>query len=253
MTLIQSVARALEILELFDENHRSFSIKEISTRLDLNKSTVHSILKTLKHYGYIMQDEETSEYALGWRLYERGNLLMSQIEIKPIANKYLTKLNQLTNETVHLVTRVDKEALYVDKISGKNSLVIYSRIGKKVPLHSSAVGKILTAYLDKEEFEKIFKNYEFKQATANTIVTYEDFLEEIKKVREQGYAMDNEENEVGICCIAMPVYDYTKKVVAAISISSPIVSFTEEKKQQFLAYLKQCTLDLSTELGYIIT
>lgn len=251
MTLIQSISRALEILELFDENHRSFSIKEISTKLDLNKSTIHSILKTLKHYGYIMQVQDTAEYALGWRLYERGNLLMNQVEIKPVAHKYLMKLNHLTNETVHLVTRVDREAIYIDKINGNNTLVIYSRIGKKVPLHCSAVGKVLTAYLEQDQFENIFKYYEFKPATANTILTHEAFLSEIEKVREQGYAVDNEENEAGIYCMAMPVYDYTQKVVAAISISSPLVNFTEEKKREILTYLKQCTSDLSNELGYL--
>lgn len=251
MTLIQSISRALGILELFDENHRSFSIKEISLKMDLNKSTVHSILKTLKHYGYIMQDSETAEYALGWRLYERGNLLMNQIEIKPVAQKYLMKLNQLTNETVHLVLRVDREALYIDKINGNNTLVIYSRIGKKVPLHSSAVGKVLTAYLKREQINTIFRDYEFKQATQNTILTYDNYLVELEQVRGQGYATDNEENEAGIYCLAMPIYDYTQQVVAAISVSTPLVNFTEEKKEEILTYLKQCTTDLSSELGYI--
>nr|WP_106780491.1 IclR family transcriptional regulator [Lysinibacillus timonensis] len=250
MPLIQSVSRALEILQLFDENHRSFSIKEISTKLDLNKSTVHSILKTLKHYGYIIQDSETAEYSLGWSLYERGNLLMSQIDIKPKARKHLMKLNQQTNETVHLVIRVDSEPLYIDKINGNNTIVINSSIGRKVNLHSSAVGKILMAYLEQSEIDSIMKNYDFKPTTGNTILNYNDYLTELENVRSLGYAVDNEENEAGIYCLSMPVYDYTQKVVAAISVSSPTVNFTETKKKEILDYLERCTLDLSMELGY---
>ena len=111
MPIIQSVARSLEILELFDENTRELSIKEISNRLDLHKSTVHSLLKTLMHYGYIAQSTTTSDYHLGWKLYERGNLVTSQLDLRAIARKHLEKLNQQTNNTVHLVQLLGNEAV----------------------------------------------------------------------------------------------------------------------------------------------
>ena len=250
MTIIQSVARALSILDLFDDTTESLSIKEISNKLDLNKSTVHSLLKTLKHYGYIRQDEISQNYSLGWKLYERGNLVASQIDLKSVAARHLKALNMNTNETVHLVIRLEQEALYIDKINGHNSLVIYSRIGKKVPLHSSAVGKVLTAYLPQEIFNQIFKNYDFKLATARTITDLDTFQQEIEKVRKQGYAKDNEENELGIICLAMPVYNYTNTVVGAVSVSTPKTHFTEEKEKEILTYLTACVEEISSELGY---
>lgn len=250
ITLIQSLARALQILGLFDETKVSLSIKEISNQLDLNKSTVHSLLKTLKHYGYIQQDEVSAEYSLGWKLFERGNLVISQIDLKNVASRHLKTLNISTNQTVHLVTRLGHEALYIDKINGHNTLVIYSKIGKKVPLHSSAVGKILTAFLPNDQFETIFKSYEFTKPTAQTITDFESFKNELVKVRACGFAMDNEENELGIICVAMPVYDYSNKVIASVSVSTPKINFTKQKKKEVLADLSTCVNDISHELGY---
>ncbi len=250
MPIIQAVARALEILEVFDEINKEVSIKEISTKLDLNKSTVHSLLKTLKHYGYITQNEETNDYSLGWKLYERGNLLVNQIDIRSISSRHLEKLNELTGETVHLVTRMGKEAVYIDKISGHNTLVIYSRIGKRVPLHSSAVGKVLTAYLPLPKLEQLMGPYEFEKRTKNTITNYNDYLLELEIVRTQGYSMDVEENESGIVCVAMPVYDYSGEVIAAISVSTPKANFSKNKKKENLKYLTDCVSTISKELGY---
>ncbi|MBQ0139209.1 MAG: IclR family transcriptional regulator [Kurthia sp.] len=250
MTLIQSVARALQILELFDEATNSLSIKEISNQLDLNKSTVHALLKTLKQFGYIQQDAFNSEYSLGWKLFERGNLLVSQLDFKKVASRHLQTLNNRTNETIHLVTLLGQEALYIDKINGHNTLTIYSRIGKKAPLHSSAVGKILTAYLPENQFEAVFKAYEFTTPTANTISNIENYKKELSKVRQQGFAMDQEENELGIICMAMPIYDYSNKVVASVSVSTPKIIFTKQKKKKTLADLSRCVNDISHELGY---
>lgn len=250
MVLIQSLARAFHILDLFDDTTKTLSLKEISNKLDLNKSTVHSLLKTLKHYGYIAQDDVTQEYSLGWKLYERGNLVISQIDLKNVAARHLKDLNMKTNETVHLVIRLDNEAFYIDKINGHNTLVIYSRIGKKVPLHSSAVGKVLTAYLPDDKCERIFSTYDFVQATPQTITDYESFKSELIKVREHGYAMDKEENEVGIVCVAMPIYDYSNKVIAAVSVSTPKINFSKRKKKEVLSYLRSCVNEISDELGY---
>ncbi len=251
MTIIQSVARALQILELFDESQQSLSIKEISTKLDLNKSTVHSLLKTLKEYGYVVQNEDTADYLLGWKLYERGNMLVSQLDIKSVAAKHLKKLNSIVNETVHLVILVGKQALYIDKINGNNSLVIYSKIGKTVNLHSSAVGKVLTAFLPNEKFNQLFNQYKFQQFTKNTIMDKEILMQELEAVRERGYGYDNEENEVGIICVAMPIYDYTQQVIAAVSVSTPKIKFSKQKEKLVIKNLTHCAEEISNELGYL--
>jgi len=251
MPIIQSVARSLEILELFDEHTRELSIKEISNKLDLHKSTVHSLLKTLMHYGYVKQNAATSDYLLGWKLYERGNLVVSQLDLRSIARVHLEELNEQTNKTVHLVQLIGEDAVYIDKINGTGSLVVHSRIGKRVQLHSSAVGKVLAAHLDSKDFAKIFNGYEFVKRTPNSIESMEEFLEEIKRVRTEQFAIDNEENEEGIICFALPIRDYSRKVIAAVSISTPKAIFTEEIAERNKHYLRICVKHISKELGFI--
>lgn len=250
MPIIQSVSRALAILELFDETNRELSIKEISLKLNLNKSTVHSLLSTLKEQGYISQNNETNEYSLGWKLYERGYLIVSQMDIRNVARAHLEKLNNETNQTVHLVTLLGKEAIYIDKITGNSSLVIYSRVGKRVPLHSSGVGKVLAAFLNEAQLNSVMDGYVFEKRTENTLVSHEKFLEEIKAVKKNGYAIDYEENEPGIICIAMPVYDYSGEVIAAVSISTPKSFYNNEVEKLNYTCLKKCVEELSLDLGY---
>ncbi|MCM3387032.1 IclR family transcriptional regulator [Ureibacillus chungkukjangi] len=250
MPIIQSVARALAILELFDDTNRELSIKEISVKLDLNKSTVHSLLKTLKEYGYISQNNETTDYSLGWKLYERGHLMVSQLDIRNVARVHLEKLNEQTNQTVHLVTLLGKEAIYIDKINGHSALVIYSRIGKRVPLHSSGVGKVLAAFLDESQLKSLMDGYIFEKTTVNTIDSYKSFVEELEGVREKGYAADFEENEPGIICIAMPVHDFSGEVIAAISVSTPKSHINDEVAERNYQYLKECVEIVSSNLGY---
>ncbi len=250
MPIIQSVARALAIIELFDETNRELSIKEISTKLDLNKSTVHSLLSTLKEYGYISQNNETNEYSLGWKLYERGYLMISQMDIRNIARPHLEKLNNETNQTVHLVTLLGKEAIYIDKITGNSTLVIYSRVGKRVPLHSSGVGKVLAAFLNETQLNSVMEGYVFEKRTENTIQTHEAFFEELNRVKENGFAMDYEENEQGIICLAMPVYDYSGEVIAAVSVSTPKTFFNDDVEKFNYESLKKCVEEISHDLGY---
>lgn len=250
MPLIQSVARALSILELFDDTNRELSIKEISVKLDLNKSTVHSLLRTLKEYGYISQSNETTNYSLGWKLYERGHLMVSQMDIRNVARIHLEKLNEQTNQTVHLVTLLGKEAIYIDKIDGHSALVIYSRIGKRVPLHSSGVGKVLAGFLDENQLQSLMDGYVYEKRTENTIDSYKAFVEELEAVRKRGYAEDYEENEPGIICIAMPVRDYSGEVIAAVSVSTPKSHFSDEIAGSYYQYLKECVEEISSNLGY---
>lgn len=250
MPIIQSVARALSILELFDDINRELSIKEISVKLDLNKSTVHSLLKTLKEYGYISQNNETTNYSLGWKLYERGHLMVSQMDIRNVARVHLEKLNEQTNQTVHLVTLQGKEAIYIDKINGHSSLVIYSRIGKRVPLHTSGVGKVLTAFLDENQLKSLLDGYIYEKRTEKSIDSYERFIEALEEVREIGYAKDYEENEPGIICFAMPVRDFSEEVIAAVSVSTPKSHFNDEISERNYQCLKNCVEAISNNLGY---
>ncbi|NTZ18600.1 IclR family transcriptional regulator [Paenibacillus sp. JMULE4] len=171
MPIIQSVERALRILDLFDEYHKELKITEISSRMDLHKSTVHSLLKTLQEYHYIEQNPDNGKYRLGMKLLERSSRLVQSLDIRQAANPFLQKLSKTTGQTAHLVILDGKEGVYIDKVEGDKAVIRYSRIGRRIPLHCSAVGKALIAFKSPEQIRSILKGYEYQKHTEKTIRT----------------------------------------------------------------------------------
>src|SRR5699024_434952 len=155
MSIVKSVDRALEILNTFDADKRELSITEISEKVKLNKSTIHSLLKTLKKHGYIIQNKDNKNYMLGFKIFERGNIVINHLKVQSIAKEYLEKLSAKTNLTAHLVILDNQEGLYIDKVEGGNVTIVYSRIGRRVPLHTSAVGKAMLATKTKQELQNL--------------------------------------------------------------------------------------------------
>ncbi|PLS02504.1 IclR family transcriptional regulator [Neobacillus cucumis] len=250
MPIIQSVKRALNILDLFDDFNKELKITEISTRLGLNKSTAHSLLKTLKEQDYIKQDLETGKYSLGLKLVERGNFVLNSMDLRIIAKDSLVELSHKTGNTTHLVILDEKTGVYIDKVEGPNKTIVFSRIGRSVPIHSSAVGKVLVAYKSQQELDSLLEQYDFFPQTGKTIKDKMKYLEELAQVERCGYAIDNEENEEGVYCIAVPIYDHSFSVVAALSMSFPISSVTAEVKSQTVQMLKETASTISEKLGY---
>ncbi|WHX42677.1 IclR family transcriptional regulator [Mesobacillus sp. AQ2] len=250
MPIIQSVERALKIMDLFDERERELSITEISKRMNLHKSTVHSLLKTLQEQRYISQNEENGKYRLGLKLFERGNMVLSDLDLRKVARYHLEKLSSTTNLTVHLVILDGQEGIYIDKVEGSGVTVLYSRIGRRVPVHTSAVGKSLISMKNEAELDQFLENYQYTKQTPKSISSKEELLEEIDHVRSAGYSVDNEENEPGIFCLAVPIKNYSGKVVAGISMSMPAAKVTEEIREQYVGLLKECSTSISKELGY---
>ncbi|MBU8908200.1 IclR family transcriptional regulator [Desertibacillus haloalkaliphilus] len=250
MPIIQSVDRALKILELFNEHETELKITDISERLHLHKSTVHSLLKTLQSHRYIEQNHESGKYRLGMKLFERGNFVLQTMDVGNLAKPHLHTISKETRQTVHLVILDGKEGVYIDKVEGLTSSSLYSRIGRRIPIHCSAVGKALVAYKSKKVLNEILDDYDFIQQTQYTITSNEEFLKELETVRQKGYSQDNQENELGVHCIAIPIRNHTGEVVAAISISSPVMRFNEEEMAKHIEILKREAKALSKKLGH---
>src|SRR5690554_6327993 len=198
MPIIQSVERALKILDLFDEYTSELKITEISDKMELHKSTVHSLLKTLEKYQYIEQNEENGKYKLGLKLVERGNFVVGTIDIRQIAKSYLLDLSKQTGQTAHLGILNGQEGVYIGKIEGETAVIRFSKIGKGIPLHSTAIGKVLLAFREPKETQQLLKDYQYTQETAHSITNENDFLKQLEKVHQQGYALDDQENELGV-------------------------------------------------------
>jgi IclR family transcriptional regulator, KDG regulon repressor len=250
MPIIQSVDRALHILDLFDETKTELKITEISRRLDLNKSTVHSLLKTLQKHNYIEQDMESGKYKLGLKLFERGNLIIHSLDVRAIAKPHLLELSTNTGDTLHLVILDGKEGLYIDKVEGTSANVVYSRIGRRIPIHCSAVGKALVAFKQELAIKKLLEGYVYKKQTDKTIRNEKEFLKELSTVRVLGYAIDYEENEPGICCVAVPVRNHLGEVIAAISLSMPTPKMTQQQLSLTVPRLLEVSDKISKQFGF---
>ncbi|WP_028547959.1 IclR family transcriptional regulator [Paenibacillus sp. UNC451MF] len=250
MPIIQSLDRALRILDLFDEQESELKITEISRKMDLHKSTVHSLLKTLQEHRYIEQNPETGKYRLGMKLLERGHLLLQHLDIRAVARAELLELASATGQTSHLVIQEGREGVYIDKVEGPRAVIRYSRIGRRIPLHCSSVGKVLAAFMPQAELERLLQGYDFTVHTSRTITDKASFIQELEQVRRDSYAMDDQENEPGVRCVAVPIRNHTGQVIAAVSISTLISNVNDAELQAFIPVLKSSGERISNQMGF---
>lgn len=247
---IKSVAKALKIVEILAKDAGEMALGEIAEKMRMPKGTTHGLISTLCDFGYIDQSPITGKYKLGFKLFELGNIVAQRLEIKNIAAPYIQKLVEEMEETVHLTILDKGEVLYIDKRESQQSIRIASRVGARLPAHCTGVGKVLLAFLPAEERKKIIAEKGLKRFTRNTITDPEVLEAELAKIREQGYAFDNEEFMEGLKCIAAPIRDYTGKVCAAISISGPTSRLRGEKLKKAVELVVATASAISMEMGY---
>ena len=234
---IQVADRLFGALELLAENGDA-GVMEVSAALGLNKSTAHRVLNSLIYMGYARQNEETGRYEPSLKVVDLANQVMKHVDIVQVVRPYLRKLMELTDETVHFVERDGTDAVYIDKVeSYRNGIQMVSRIGSQIPLYCSGVGKAIAAELDEHEVEEIWNRSRILPLTPYTITDFEAFRRELSEIRERGYALDNEENENGVRCIAVSLKDYTGRVKYAFSISAPVSRMDNERIRQLAGYV----------------
>jgi len=252
--LVQTIARASLILDILGQNPQGISIRELSAIIKLPKGTTHRLLSSLFYFGYVRQDSKTRNYFLGLKLVELGNLLLSQLDLRKEAEPLLRDLAERTNETVHMVFLDRGEIVYIDKVEldhNPSGLRMASRVGLRNPAHSSAVGKVLLSHLPEEELNGLIKEQGLPKRTENTITDPIQLKEHLKAVRTQGYAVDDEENEKGIRCVAAPIYNEVGKAVAAVSISGPAFQVTKKVIQERLKReVMETAFKISQKLGF---
>ncbi|MCK6689693.1 DNA-binding transcriptional repressor XynR [Enterobacter asburiae] len=250
MPIIQSVERALQILDLFNEQATELKITDISKLMGLSKSTLHSLLKTLQLHGYIDQNPENGKYRLGMKLVERGHFVVGSIDIRQKAKGWLTELSRRTGQTTHLGILDGREGVYIEKIEGKLAAIAYSRIGRRLPVHATAIGKVLIAWLGEPELNALLEGYQYTTYTPSTLASREALMSALAQTRAQGYAQDSEENEQGVRCVAVPVWNHESRVIAALSLSTLTSRVDDAELARFREQLQQAGLELSRALGY---
>jgi DNA-binding IclR family transcriptional regulator len=245
---VQSVARALELLELMAKENREMSLTEISGKMGWPKSTVHGLLATLREYHFVDQSIQTGHYCLGIRLFEFGHIVARNWEIRSVALPQMQQLNRKYGEMVQLATEDRGEVLYIDKLDSKHLMRIVSEIGARLPIHCSALGKVLLAYRSPAEVKWILAKHGMPRMTKRTITDPLEMERELEKIRRQGYSVDEREIMDSLRCVAAPIYDREGAVRYAISISGLADSFCGD----YMAAVLQSLIDASNEISFMM-
>jgi DNA-binding IclR family transcriptional regulator len=248
--LIQSMARAAKILEHLAYNGNSESLSSISRALNLNKSTVYTLISTWEQLGYVQQNQDTGKYSLGLKVFELGQVVQSSMDLRTEAMPFLRELAAQYGETVHLAVLSDGEVVYVDKVDSPRSIRIVSRIGGRNPAHCTGVGKVLLAGLSDSQLEKVIGERCLRRFTENTIIDPDGLKRYIHQVSEQGYALDQEEFEIGLFCVAAPIKNHQGVTIAAISISGPADRMKQNDIARITSDLKETAKKISSKFAY---
>ncbi|MGD6794815.1 IclR family transcriptional regulator [Metabacillus indicus] len=248
--MVKSVGRALDVIALISMKKSGLGVTEIAGQMDINKSSVYRILATLVQYGYAEQNEETGKYRLGYKFLEISTKLLDSIDLRAEAKTYLMKLEQETNEVIHLVVYDQGEVVYIEKLDGSETLRMHSKVGKRAPMHCTSVGKAILAHLPAETVQDILDRKGLPVHTPKTIINRDDFLQELSRVKKKGIALDLEENEPGITCIAAPIFDHSAKVIAAFSISGPTIRMSQDRLKGLEPRIIETGKLISARLGF---
>lgn len=247
---VQSIDRAFRILETLAEHPQGLALAELVELLHLNKTTIHRILQTLVEWGYVAKNEKRKCYRLGMKTVALSSAYLGGLELKTEALPFLEQLQKKTGLFVHLGVLDGKDVVYLEKLGPLTRLRMYSQIGRRTTLYSTSLGKAMFAWLDEGAQEALLIEMELLPLTGKTITDAERFRCDISATRERGYALDDEENEVGMRCVGAPVFDYTGRVIAAISISGHTTTFLPEKIGEYGGYAVDCANAVSAQMGY---
>ena len=250
---IQSADRIFAILEALAD-HGSMRIIDLSEQLELHKSTVHRLLASLISMGYVTQNEQTGAYTLTFKLVEMSGKILKNTDILSLVRPYAEQLSNACDETVHFVKKTGSNVLYIEKLESQSvkarSFRLSSQVGLTRPMYCSAVGKVILAYLPAEEVKSVWDSSDIVKKTDYTITDFKTLKKELELIRTRGYALDNEENELGIRCIAVPVFDYHDTPQYALSVSTLVSRMPDERLESLSEQLLSTARDISRVLGH---
>jgi IclR family transcriptional regulator, acetate operon repressor len=246
---VHSVGRALAILETLTRSDHELGVSEIANITNLAIGTVHRLLATLAYHGYVRQNAQTRRYGLGVKLLSVA--AAARERIGAISRPYLTRLMQASQETANMAILESNSTLYIEQVPPPRMLRIFTEPGNRVPLHAAGTGKVLLAYQQPNVIESIIERTGLAPVTPNTITDRTVLLETLRQVRDQGYATDVEEQEEGVCCLAVPVFTPDGRILAAMSISGPASRLSQDRLRALVPHLKRIAVALSRTINSV--
>jgi len=247
---IHVIDRAAQILDCFGFDHQELSVSEIGAKTGLHRSTAHRILMALEYNDLIKQNPSTGKYHLGIKLFKLGHQAVSQLNLREICRPFLSRLMNDTKETIHLAVLDDDQVLYLDKVEGPHALRMPSRVGRYIPTYCTSLGKAMLSCLDDQEVKSILRRQTLKPHTENTVKNINQLLADLRSVRKRGYAVDNEEIEIGLRCVGAPLRDYTGGMVGAISVAAPSARLSEKNTPVIGRMVIAIAAEISEQLGF---
>lgn len=246
--VVSAVMRVFGILDALGENETT-GVSELSQRLLMSKSTVYRFLQSLKALGYVRQEGDTDKYGLSMKLFHLGARALPNADVIRLADAQMRILSRETREALHLGMRDGGSIVYVHKIDAQYALRMQSRIGSNNPLHSTAIGKVLLAWDDAANVREIVSTLDFTRSTERTVASAEALLALLPQVRAQGFGEDDEEQEVGLRCIAAPVFDHMGHVIAGMSLSFPASRCDDATRARYIVLMREAAAVVSAQLG----
>lgn len=226
---LQSVERACAILESFTLDTPEWTVSDLARKLQLPKGTVYRFLTSLEQRGYLEQNAESKRYRLGLRVLDLSRVVLGQLDVRQRSLPFMRELSAATNENVNLAVREGAEMVYLEKMESRHFLSLNLRVGSRLPLHCSSMGKVLLAYLPEPQRSELVAALDLRPYTPQTITDRNALLRESDLVRQRGYAICNEELTAGLVTVAAPVYDHEQKVIAAMNVSGTSARMTPQK------------------------
>ena len=246
---VRAVERALQILGCFDDEHPERGISDIAHAVGLHKATAHRIVTTLVNYGFLERLVDEQKYRLGLELPNLGYKVLRRMDLRREALPFMKQLVEEWDETCDLSLFDQGKIFYIEVLRGNRALTISAAVGQRMPAHATASGKLFLAYLLENELAAILSQT-LDAHTVKTITSPDKLREQLEKIRDQGYAVDCEEYEPGVCAIAAPIFSRSGRVVAALGCPSPITRMTPERVSEIAAAFKETAKAISHRMGY---
>ncbi|HDR15193.1 MAG TPA: IclR family transcriptional regulator [Desulfobacteraceae bacterium] len=245
---VPAISRALDVLEFLGTNP-CVSFTEIHSSLGVPKSSIYQLLSTLESRGYVRRSGDGNRYELGLRLFELGNLSVSRLNVRSESLPVLRELAAATNQTVHIGILDGAEGVYLAKVESSRPIRIHSWEGKRIPLHSSSMGKVLLGWKPDDQTSDILADIDLPKNTEKTITDRDLLMAHLRTVRQKGWALDDQENEPDVRCLGAPVFDIEGSVIAAVSLSGSVTQMNDEALPGLLDSLLDGAKKISERLG----
>jgi IclR family KDG regulon transcriptional repressor len=249
MDQLSTVSKALQVLQAFSYEHPVMGVSELSRKLNMGKSSVHRVLCTLAEQGFVAKTDD-DRYRLGLKLHELGQLVVSSLELRQVAHGPLERLRNECGETVHIAVLEGADVVYVYRIESQSTLRTFSRVGRRVPAHTTSSGKCLLAFSEPEATEIVLRAG-LRRIGPRSITTERGLLDALAKIRSNGYAVSVEENERGVVSIGAPVFGHEGTCIAAVSMAGPSLRVATDQVPRFTRMVRRCALDISKGMGFL--